>query len=156
MPTYKYTSGAVTASKRVVVKDCCVQDTETVIEVDQPAGTFLEKVLVRFIGGVTLGSEDDIGWKLGVATSGDTLGKNVDGFLDGGTVVTANAVFDLSAKSGADGTWLSKTVDDFTSSPAAIGYTDTQRSLFLTIITADQAVTGDNEVEVNFVFTHLH
>ena len=35
MATYKYTSGAVTASKRVVVKDAFVQNAEVVIEVDQ-------------------------------------------------------------------------------------------------------------------------
>ena len=154
MPTYKYTSGAVTASKRVVVKGCCVQATETVIEVDQPAGTILRDVLVRFIGNVTLGSADDIGWELGVATSGATLGTNVDGFLDGGTAIAANSVYDL--RSGANtGTFLSDTVNDHTAGAAAIGYTDTQRALFLTIITADQTVTGDNEVEVNFIFTHL-
>lgn len=156
MPTYRYTSGAVTAAKRVVVKDCCVQATETVIEVDQPAGTILRDVFVRFIGAVTLGSADDIGWELGVATSGATLGTNVDGFLDGGTSIAANSVYDLRSVSADNGTFLSKTVDDHTAGVAAIGYTDTQRTLFLTIITADQTVTGDNEVEVNFVFTHLH
>ena len=155
MPTYRYTSGAVTAAKRVVVKDCCVQASETVIEVDQPAGTILRDVLVRFIGAVTLGSADNIGWELGVATSGATLGTNVDGFLDGGTAIAANSVYDLRSGSGT-GTFLSDTVNDHTAGVAAIGYTDTQRTLFLTIITADQTVTGDNEVEVNFVFTHLH
>jgi hypothetical protein len=155
MATYKHTSGAVTASKRVVVKDACVQATETVIEVDQPAGTILNNVFVRFIGGVTLGGADDLGWELGVSTSGNTLGTNANGFLDNGTVVTANAVFDLASVSADDGTFLSKTVDDFTSAPAAIGYTDTQRTLFFTIITPNQTVTGDNKVELNFIFTHL-
>ena len=155
MATYKYTSGAVTASKRVVVKDAFVQNAEVVIEVDQPAGTILRDVLVRFIGGVTLGSAGDIGWELGVATSGATLGTNVDGFLDGGTVIAANSVYDL--RSGTDaGTFLSDTVSDHTAGVAAIGYTDTQRTLFLTTICANQTVTGDNEIEVNFVFTHLH
>ena len=155
MATYKYTSGAVTASKRVVVKDAFVQNAEVVIEVDQPAGTILRDVLVRFIGNVTLGSADDIGWELGVATSGATLGTNVDGFLDGGTIIAANSVYDLRSGSGA-GTFLSDTVNDHTAGVAAIGYTDTQRTLFLTTICADQTVTGDNEIEVNFVFTHLH
>ena len=156
MATYKYTSGAVTASKRVVVKDAFVQNAEVVIEVDQPAGTILRDVLVRFIGGVTLGSAGDIGWELGVATSGATLGTNVDGFLDGGTVIAANSVYELASVSADNGTFLSKTADDFTAGVAAIGYTDTQRTLFLTTICANQTVTGDNEIEVNFVFTHLH
>ena len=63
MATYKYTSGAVTASKRVVVKDAFVQNDEVVIEVDQPAGTILRDVLVRFIGNVALGGSGDIGWE---------------------------------------------------------------------------------------------
>ena len=41
MATYKYTSGAVTASKRVVVKDAFVQADEVGVEVNQPAGTIL-------------------------------------------------------------------------------------------------------------------
>jgi hypothetical protein len=79
MATYKYGSGAVTASKRVVVKDAFVQNSEVVAEVDQPAGTILSDVIVRFIGGVTLGGAGDIGYEIGTASSGNQLGTNVDG-----------------------------------------------------------------------------
>ena len=154
MATYKYGSGAVTASKRVVVKDAFVQNSEVVAEVTQPAGTILAEVIVRFIGGVTLGSAGDIGYELGTQTSGNELGTNVDGFLDGGTAIAANTVYYLSKGSGAAGLTPDSTQDG-TSGAAAVGYTDDERTLFFTTICADQTVTGDNEIELNFVFTHL-
>ena len=155
MATYKYGSGAVTASKRVVVKDAFVQASEVVAEVTQPAGTILAEVIVRFIGGVTLGSAGDIGYELGTQTSGDQLGTNVDGFLDNGTAIAANTVYYLSKGSGAAGLTPDSTQDD-TSGAAAVGYTDDERTLFFTTICANQTVTGDNEIELNFVFTHLN
>jgi hypothetical protein len=154
MATYKHGSGAVTASKRVVVKTAFVQAAEVVAEVDQPAGTILSDVIVRFIGGVTLGSAGDIGYEIGTASSGAQLGTNVDGFLDGGTAIAANTVYFLKGGSGAAG-WASDSTQDGTSGAAAAGYTDTDRTLFFTTICADQVVTGDNELEINFIFTHL-
>lgn len=155
MATYKHGSGAVTASKRVVVKTAFVQASEVVAEVDQPAGTILSDVIVRFIGGVTLGSAGDIGYEIGTASSGLQLGTNVDGFLDGGTAIAANTVYYLKGGSGAAG-WASDSTQNGTSGAAAEGYTDTDRTLFFTTICADQTVTGDNEIELNFVFTHLN
>ena len=154
MATYKYTSGAVTASKRVVIKDAFVQNAEVVAEVDQPAGTILSDVIVRFIGGVTLGSAGDIGYEIGTASSGSQLGTNVDGFLDGGTAIAANTVYYLKGGSGAAG-WAADSTQDGTSGAAATGYTDEARKLYFTTICANQTVTGDNELEVNFIFTHL-
>ena len=155
MATYKHGSGAVTASKRVVVKTAFVQNAEVVAEVDQPAGTILSDVIVRFIGGVTLGSADDIGYEIGTASSGAQLGTNADGFLDGGTAIAANTVYYLKGGSGAAG-WTSDSTQNSTSGAAATGYTDTDRTLFFTTICANQTVTGDNEIELNFVFTHLN
>jgi len=154
MATFKHGSGAVTAAKRVVVKDAFVQNAEVVAEVTQPAGTILAEVIVRFIGNVALGGSGDIGYELGTATSGDQLGTNADGFLDGGTAIAANTVYYLSKGSGAAGLTPDSTQDG-TSGAVAVGYTDTDRTLFFTTICADQTVSGDNEIELNFVFTHL-
>jgi hypothetical protein len=154
MATYKYGSGAVTAAKRVVIKDAFVQDGEVVAEVTQPAGTILAEVIVRFIGGVTLGSAGDIGYELGTTSSGDQLGTNADGFLDEGTAIAANTVYYLSKGAGAAGFTPDSTQDD-TSGAAAVGYSDDERTLYFTTICANQTVTGDNEIELNFVFTHL-
>ncbi len=159
MATYKYGSGAVTAAKRVVVKDAFVQASEVVIEVDQPAGTILSDVICRFIGNVTIGSADDVGFEIGTVTSGDQICKNVDGFLDGGTAIAANSVFFLlKGKDGANSVTATsaETSNDHTAAAAAGGYTDSNRTIFFTTICADQTVTGDNEIELNFVFTHLN
>ena len=154
MATYKHTSGAVTASKRVVIKGAFVQNAEVVAEVDQPAGTILSDVIVRFIGGVTLGGAGDIGYEIGTASSGSQLGTNVDGFLDGGTAIAANTVYYLKGGSGAAG-WAADSAQNTTSGAAATGYADEARKLYFTTICANQTVTGDNELEVNFIFTHL-
>jgi hypothetical protein len=56
--------------------------------------------------------------------------------------------------SGAAG-WASDSTQNAASPAAATGYTDSARTLFFTTICADQTVTGDNEIEINFIFTHL-
>ena len=100
MATYKYGSGAVTAAKRVVVKDAFVQASEVVAEVVQPAGTILNDVICRFIGNVTIGSAGDVGFEIGTSSSGNQIAKNVDGFLDEGTTIAANSVFFLLKGNG--------------------------------------------------------
>ena len=154
MATYKYGPGAVTSARRVVIKDAFVQASEVVAEVSQPAGTILAEVIVRFIGAVTLGGSDDIGYEIGTQTSGSELGTNADGFLDGGTAIAANTVYYLSKGNGAAG-FTPDSAQDHTAGEAAVGYTDSERTLYFTTICANQTVTGGNEIEVNFVFTHL-
>ena len=159
MATYKYGSGAVTAAKRVVVKDAFVQNAEVVAEVVQPAGTILNDVICRFIGNVTIGSADDVGFEIGTSSSGNQIAKNVDGFLDGGTTIAANSVFFLLKGNGGANSVTADAADttnDHTAAAAAGGYTDVERTIYFTTITADQTVTGDNEIELNFLFTHLN
>tara|TARA_R110002073_G_scaffold334172_1_gene523111 strand:+ start:1599 stop:2078 length:480 start_codon:yes stop_codon:yes gene_type:complete len=159
MATYKHGSGAVTAAKRVVVKDAFVQGSEVVIEVDQPAGTILNDVICRFIGNVGLGGSGDIGFEIGTSSSGNQIAKNVDGFLDAGTAIAANSVyFLLRGNSGANSVTAdaADTTNDHTSGAAAGGYTDSDRTIFFTTICANETVSGDNEIELNFVFTHLN
>ena len=160
MATYTYSpSGAVTAAKRVVVKDAFVQNAEVVVEVDQPAGTILSDVICRFIGNVTIGSAGDVGFEIGTSSSGNQIAKNVDGFLDNGTTIAANSVFFcLKGKDGANSVVAdaADTPNDHTAAAAAGGYTDSDRTIYFTTITANQTVTGDNEIELNFVFTHLN
>lgn len=162
MATFKqYGSGAVTAAKRVVVKDAFVQNdsTNVVVEVTQPAGTILNDIICRFIGNVTIGSADDVGFKVGTASAGDQICKNVDGFLDNGTTIAANSVFFLLKGNGGANSVTADAADttnDHTAAAAAAGYTDVERTIYFTTITANQTVTGDNEIELNFLFTHLN
>jgi hypothetical protein len=158
MATYKYGSGAVTAARRVVVKDAFVQNSEVVVEVQQPAGTVLNDVICRFIGNVTLGSNDDIGFEIGTQSSGNEICRNLNGFLDQGTTIPANAVyFLLRGLNGANSVTADSaaTTNDLSGPAAAGGYTDSDRTIYFTVITTNQTVSGDNEIELNFLFTHL-
>jgi len=156
MPTYKHTSGAVTASKRVTATDVFTQDGDgAIIEVDQPANTILREVIVRFTNTSAHGSGSDAGWEIGTASSGNQLGTNADGFLDNGTSIPRNAVFFL--KSGtANGELLTNdTANDAQTPPTAPGFTDSDRTLYMTFLHGNTAVTTNADVEVNFLFTHL-
>jgi len=157
MATYKYGSGAVTASKRVTATDVFTQAADgAIIEVTQPAGTILREVIVRFTNTSTHGASSQVGYEIGTASSGDQLGTNVDGFLDAGTSIPENTVYLLNTGTGnAAADFLSESEVD-TTPAAAVGYTDDERSIFLTFLHSDHAVTANSNVEVNFVFTHLN
>lgn len=158
MPIYKHgPSGAVTAAKRVTATDVFTQDADgAIIEVDQPAGTILSEVIVRFTNTSTHGASSQAGYELGVASSAATLGTDVDGFLDAGTSIPENTVYFLRTGQGAVAAGaIFESVADSTPA-AALGYTDTERTLYLTFLHSDHAVTANSNVEVNFVFTHLN
>ena len=156
MPTYKHTSGAVTASKRVTATDVFTQDSDgAIIEVDQPANTILREVIVRFTNTSAHGSGASAGWEIGTASSGNQLGTNDDGFLDAGTAIPRNAVFFL--KSGrANGELLTNdTTNDAASPSTAPGFTESDRTLYMTFLHSNHTATANADVEVNFLFTHL-
>jgi|TARA_R110000803_G_scaffold46425_1_gene97435 hypothetical protein len=157
MPTYRHSSGAVTAAKRVTATDVFTQnDDGAIIEVSQPAGTILSEVIVRFTNTSTHAASSQVGYELGVATSAATLGTDIDGFLDSGTSIPENTVYFLRTGQGAvaAGAILESVAD---STPAAaLGYTDTERSLYLTFLHSNHEVTVNSNVEVNFLFTHLN
>ena len=156
MPEYKFSSGAVTAAKRVTATDVFTQNSDGAeIEVLQPAGTILTEVIVRFTKTSVHGSGADAGYSIGTASSGTQLGTNTDGFLDGGTGIPANSVYFL--RTGTDSAGDSfETTSDAASPAAAAGYTDTDRTLYFAFTHTDVAVTTNNDAEVNFVFTHLN
>ena len=144
MPTYKHgPSGAVTASKKVTATDVFTINTDgAIIEVDQPAGTILAEVIVRFTNTST--------------HAASSQGTDVDGFLDAGTSIPENTVYFLRTGQGAVAAGaIFESVADSTPA-AALGYTDTARTLYLTFLHSNHAVTVNSNVEVNFVFTHLN
>jgi hypothetical protein len=156
MPTYKHGSGAVTAAKRVTATDVFTQDADgAIIEVTQPAGTLLREIIVRFTNTSTHGASSQVGWEIGSTSSGAQLGTQVDGFLDSGTSIPENTVYLLNGGQGnldADTNFESTT---HTTPAAALGYTDVDRTVYLTFLHSDHAVTENSNVEVNFEFTHL-
>ena len=156
MPTYKHTSGAVTASKRVTATDVFTQNADgAIVEVDQPAGTILSEVIVRFTNTSTHGASSAAGYEIGTSTSGSQIANNVNGFLDAGTSIPANAVYYLNGGRSAAG-WTGDTLIDAASPGAADGYTDVDRTIYMTFLHGNTAVTDNSNVEVNFVFTHLN
>ena len=155
MPEYKYSSGAVTASKRVTATDVFTQNADgAIIEVSQPAGTILSDVIVRFTTGLTSAASSSAGYEIGTASSGAQIATNDDGFLDAGTTVPANSVFFLRTGTGSAG--LFETTSDAAAPAAATGYTDSERSIYMTFLHGNIAITTNADVEVNFVFTHLN
>ena len=155
MSTYKHSSGAVTAAKRVTATDVFTQNTDgAIIEVDQPAGTILQDVIVRFTNTSTHAANSEAGYEIGTSPSGSQIASNPDGFLDLGTSIPANAVFYLNAGRGAAG-WTGDTLGDAAAPDDADGYTDVNRTIYMTFLHGNTAVTANSDVEVNFVFTHL-
>ena len=158
MPTYKTSPGAVTACKKVTATDVfTINDDGAIIEVDQPAGTILTEVIVRFTNTSTHAASSEAGYKLGLTSGASTLGLDVNGFLNSGTTITTDNVYFL--RQGPDAVAAGTNI--FTSlnsaSPAlARGYTDLERTLFLTFVHSNHAVNVNSNVEVNFVFTHLN
>ena len=135
MPTYKHTSGAVTASKRVTATDVFTQNADgAIIEVDQPANTILSDVIVRFTNTSTHASSSEAGWEIGTATSGNQLGANADGFLDAGTSIPENSVFFLKGGRANGEEFTNDTANDAASPAAATGFTATDRTLYMTFL----------------------
>ena len=156
MATFKYGSGAVTAAKRVVVKDVFVQDDEVVVEVTQPAGTILEEVIVRFLKGVTMATTASLGFELGTTSSGSQLCLNTDGFLQEGTAIAANTIVYLASGSGMGAAaYVGESDADSAAGVAAKGWSDDDRSVFFTTRCSDDVISSNGDIEINFVFKHL-
>lgn len=156
MPEYKYSSGAVTAAKRVTATDVFTQNGDGAeIAVTQPAGTILSEVIVRFTATSAHAASSEAGYSLGTASSGTQLGTNTDAFLDLGTAIPANSVYFLRTGTGSAGDSF-ETTSDAASPAAAAGYTDTDRTLYFAFTHSNHAITTNNDAEVNFVFTHLN
>ena len=156
MPTYKHTSGAVTAAKRVTATDVFTQDADgAIIEVDQPAGTILSEVIVRFTNTSTHAASSSAGWEIGTESSGTQLGDNPNGFLDTGTSIPENCVFFLKGGTANGEELTNDSANDAASPSAAPGYTATDRTLYMTFLHGNTEITTNSDVEVNFVFTHL-
>jgi len=162
----KYSSGAVHSSKRIVLDDAFVQNNEVVIEIDQPAGTLIDNIYVRFIGNVNLGTSGDLGWELGTTSSASDVCANADGFMDNGTDVPAGSVFRLNHSFGAsagiveqgwsngDGN-LANTKNDQSAPLADTAYSEQARKLFFTTRCTNNVVTGGNKIEINVMFINL-
>jgi hypothetical protein len=156
MAIFKHTQGAVSGGKRVTATDVFTQDADgVIIEVDQPAGSILEEVIVRFTNTSTHGATSSAGYEIGTSSSGNQIGLNVNGFLDSGTSIPENAVYYLNNGRSATG-WTGSTLNDGAAPAVADAYTDVNRTIYLTFLHGNTTITTNSNVEVNFIFTHLN
>ena len=148
MATFRYGSGAVTASKMVIVKDAVVNGSDVAFEVAQPAKTFLSGVFIKVNDAVAM-SSGNVGFNIGDASGETDIFNDTDFFLASGTSIPANTVYhipasDLGRQAAGQG------------SPALVkGYTDTARNLHAFIDNPSVSVTAAGTFEIHFQFTHF-
>ena len=147
MPSYRHaTPGSVVVSKRVVVSDALVRNSETEVEIQQPKNSVVDKVYLRCLEGVALGAAGDIGLEVGTASSGaQAVATQTDGVLDGGTTVPAGFMLELSPTSTVGYSAASN------ASPKAVVQTE-DRTLYCTLIAPDVAITDAGKFEWTIVF----
>jgi len=155
MSIFTHKSGAVTGGRRVTATDVFTQNADgAIIEVEQPAGSILQEVIVRFTSAL---SQDagDAGYEIGTSSSASDIAVNVDGFCDGGTAVPENSVFYLNSGRSAAG-WVGDTQNNQAAPAISKAYTDADRTIYMTFLHGNTAITTNANVEVNFIFTHLN
>tara|TARA_R100001079_G_scaffold61649_1_gene31721 strand:+ start:62 stop:517 length:456 start_codon:yes stop_codon:yes gene_type:complete len=150
MPKYRHaTPGSIVSSKRVIVSDALVQDTETITEITQPANSIIDGVFFRVIETMTIGSGDNIGIEVGTSSSGAQVVATIaDGILDGGTSVPAGTIYSLTVLPAAG---YEITGEE---SPDASVNTD-ERTIYCTMIAPNQTVSAAGKIEWNIAFRLL-
>lgn len=147
MPSYRHaTPGSVVVSKRVVVSDALVRNSETEVEIQQPKNSVVDKVYLRCLEGAKLAAVGDIGLEVGTASSGaQAVATQTDGVLDGGTTVPAGFMLELAPTSTVGYSAASN------ASPKAVVQTE-DRTLYCTLIAPDVEITDAGKFEWTIVF----
>ena len=148
MATFRYGSGAVTASKMVIVKDAVVNGSDVAFEVAQPAKTFLSGVFIKVNDAVAM-SSGNVGLGIGDASGETDIFNDDDFFLASGTAIDANTVYHITS---AD---LGRQAAAQSSTTAPKGYTDVDRNLHAFIDNPSVSVTAAGTFEIHFQFTHF-
>ena len=145
------TPGCMTSSHKITIKNACKQNTDTDFEFDQPANSIVDGVFVRVVGAITIGGAADIGFRMGTNSDHtwvDIVADVSNGILDqsdSATIATGN-VLSFTVARGTGG------VTDPAATDATGGFTGVARKIFGRIDTPDQAITGDNELEIHVVY----
>ena len=143
--------GSVVASRKVRIANAFAESTDTNFEIEQPANSIIESVIVHTVGTVTVASAVDITFSLGTASD-----------YDGEQVVADVVYLDGSANTSVlAGTAKTCTIVDGVNSDAMASYgnaasvTSDDRTLFGKFVVGAAAVSGENEVEVHIAFRHF-
>ena len=147
MPSYRHaTPGSVVVSKRVVVSDALVRNSETEVQIQQPKDSVVDKVYLRCLEGAKLAAVGDIGLEVGTASSGaQAVATQTDGVLDGGTTVPAGFMLELAPTATVGYSAASN------AAPKAVVQTE-DRTLYCTLIAPDVAITDAGKFEWTIVF----
>jgi len=141
-------SGSVVVSRKVRISEAFANGTDTNFEIEQPANTVIDSVIVRTVGTVTVASAVDITFSLG--TDSDYDGEQVVAdviYLDGSanTSVLAGTAKTCTLVDGVN-------TDAMASYGNAASITTDERTLFGKFVVGAANVTGGNEVEVHVAF----
>jgi|TARA_Y100000015_G_scaffold32244_1_gene32043 hypothetical protein len=145
--------GCMTSSHRIVIKNACVQNTETEFSFDQPKDSVIDAVFVHMVDGVSIGGAADIGFNLGTNSN-----------FDGTDLVNDdNGILDQSASASVAAGTIIKFTPEQGGGPVAGGlgtassgsFTGVSRKIFGQISTGNQTITNGNEVEIHVVYRHF-
>jgi hypothetical protein len=147
------TPGSMTSSHKITIKNACKQNTDTDFEFDQPANSIVDAVLVRVVGAITIGGAADVGFRMG--TNSDHTGQEIvadapEGILDQSDNATVAAGNVISFTVAGTGGVVAAGVTNGTGS-----FTGVARKIFGRIDTGNQAISGDNELEIHVVYRHF-
>ena len=142
--------------RSIIVRDAFVQDSTVEAELEQPKGTFISNVYLRFLNNVPVvaAAGADLGFKIGTATGTANVAAEItDGVLDnagdGSSLIEENSIIVLTASLAAAAVPVAEGQADL---DATVGYASDDRTLFLqtTATNAAVATAGDVEWVVEF------
>lgn len=141
--------GSNSFSRAVLVEDALVKNSDTDFTIQQPAGSVLSKVYVRFASAPSVGSSGKIGLTIGT----DEGGTQVLADASANNIKAANAS-QAEANAIVQATLANTAVGQ--NAPAAnAGYTDAARDLHVRIKMSNHNVTTNCDLELSFFFDKL-
>ena len=151
MATFKTNKGSNSFMRSIIVRDDFVQDSTVEAELEQPKGTFISNVYLRFLNNVPVvaAAGADLGFKIGTTTGGvDIAAAITDGVLDNAgddsSLIEENSIIVLTASLAAAAVPVAEGQVDL---DATVGYASDDRTLFLQTTATDATVTTAGDVE---------
>tara|TARA_R110002012_G_scaffold320258_1_gene542992 strand:+ start:38 stop:517 length:480 start_codon:yes stop_codon:yes gene_type:complete len=148
MATYeKFFGGSF--CKGVIVKDAFVQNSTVEAEVEQPSGSILTGVYLRFLDTVpvTSATATDLGFSVGTTTGGgEIVAAITDGVLDnandGSGTIEADSLIQLSMVARISGS-----TEGLTARSAAVGFASSDRVIYCQTTATDAVIATAGHVQ---------
>lgn len=147
MAKYSYNKGSVSFCRNAFVEDAFVQSSSTFVEIEQPAGSVITKVYVRFDDAPATAAASTLGFKLGTAEDGsqiiaDASANNLK--AANATLIANNAIVTIPA--------ASLTAVGQGAPAAAAAYTGDDRTIFATLTASNHDITDAGKVDITVFF----